>query len=252
MQRFVDQAVIVTGAARGIGAALARRFAEEGAGLVLADLDQEATGGVAAELRAKYGATVVVTGGDLSTEAAAGAAVEAARSTWGRLDVLVANAGGGVILPTLRHTEETLQATMDRNLWSAIRCTLAALPPMVEAGYGRVVYIGADSVRNGIDAHAIYNAAKGGVHAMARGFAREFATRGVTFNTVAPAATLTPEFQRVQIEHPEVVERAVAVIPMGRPADMEEVAAAVAFLTSREASFITGQVLSVNGGSTMG
>jgi 2,3-dihydroxy-2,3-dihydro-p-cumate dehydrogenase len=126
---------------------------------------------------------------------------------------------------------------------------------MLARGYGRVVNVGAESVRNGLDAHAIYNAAKGGVHAMAAGFAREFASEGLTFNTVAPSYVATGTEDRAvpaegRIAH--VLRRAVEVIPMGRPGRPEEVAAAALFLASEESSFITGQVLSVNGGSTMG
>ena len=106
------------------------------------------------------------------------------------------NAGGGVIRPTLEHTEETLRATIDNNLWTTIRCVLAPLPHMVERGFGRIMNIGADSVRNGLTDHAIYNAAKGGVHGMCTGLAREFAHAGITVNTVAPCYLRTPELDR--------------------------------------------------------
>jgi 2,3-dihydroxy-2,3-dihydro-p-cumate dehydrogenase len=249
MTRFADQAVIVTGAARGIGAAIAVRFAREGAQLVLADLDGDA---VATELEDKHESAVVTSVGDLSDPAVVDGLVKTARSAFGKIDVLVNNAGGGVVQPTARHTEETLHATIDRNLWSAMRCTLAVLPPMMEAQYGRIVFVGADSVRNGLFDHAIYNAAKGGVHALAGSLAREYATTGVTLNTVAPSAVRSPEYDRFMAEQPELTKRFVSVIPMGRPAEMDEVASAVAYLASREAGFITGQILGVNGGATIG
>jgi 2,3-dihydroxy-2,3-dihydro-p-cumate dehydrogenase len=107
-------------------------------------------------------------------------------------------------------------------------------------------------VRNGLDRHAVYNAAKGGVHAFARGLAREFPGEGITVNTDAPCATATPELAAILERQPEAGEAFVRVIPMGRPAALEEVASAVAYLAADEAGFITGQVLSVNGGSTMG
>jgi 2,3-dihydroxy-2,3-dihydro-p-cumate dehydrogenase len=168
----------------------------------------------------------------------------------------VNNAGGGVILPSLQHTEETLQRTIDNNLWTTLRCTLAMIPVMVERGYGRIVNVGAESVRNGLDSHAVYNAAKGGVHAMMSGFAREFATSGVTFNSVAPSYVVADAPATASAKGPpdrlaSVRARAVELIPMGRGATADEVAAAVLFLGSDEASFITGQVLSVNGGSSM-
>jgi 2,3-dihydroxy-2,3-dihydro-p-cumate dehydrogenase len=237
MRRFEGRTAIVTGAGGAIGGAIARRLEAEGAKLVLGDLEP---------LTWKDATTVA---GDLSDPVAAQELIAACD---GRIDVLVNNAGGGVIRPTLDHTEETLQATIDRNLWTAIRTTLAALPYMRDAGYGRIVFVGADSVRNGLDLHAVYNAAKGGVHAFARGLAREYARDGITVNTVAPSATATPDLERFLAEKPEAAEAFLRVIPIGRPARLEEVASAVAYLASDEASFITGQVLSVNGGANMG
>ncbi|MCW3049648.1 MAG: 2,3-dihydroxy-2,3-dihydro-p-cumate dehydrogenase [Solirubrobacterales bacterium] len=251
MRRFEGRTAIVTGAGGAIGAAIARRLGSEGAGLVLADLDDATVDATATQLCEAYAIDVVTVSGDLSDAAVAQAVADAARERFDRIDVLVNNAGGGVILPTEEQTEATLQATLDRNIWTVLRTTLATLPTMREAGYGRIVMIGADSVRNGLDRHAVYNAAKGGVHAFAAGLAREYARAGITVNTVAPCATATPELAAIVARSPEVGEAFTRVIPMGRPAALEEVASAVAFLASDEASFITGQVLGVNGGSTM-
>lgn len=195
---------------------------------------------------------------DLSQSGAGGRLVTAALEQLGGIDILVNNAGGGVITATAHHTEQTIRRTIDNNLWTTLNSTLAVLPPMLTAGYGRVVNIGAESVRNGLNGHAIYNAAKGGVHAFAVGLAREYATSGITFNTVAPSYVLTPEIQAGLTEGtlPEefraITEIAVNLIPMRRPATVDDVAAATLFLASEEAGFITGQVLSVNGGSSMG
>ncbi len=196
MGAFTGKCVIVTGAAGGIGTALSERFATAGASLVLADTNDEGLAKLAAKLEGDYAAPVTTSVGDLSTRAAAEQMVQQAISVFGRLDVLVNNAGGGVIRPTLSQTEETLQATINRNLWSALRSTLAALPVMLEAGKGRIIFIGADSVRNGLEDHAMYNAAKGGVHAVAGSLSREFGKQGVTFNVVAPPAVRSPEFER--------------------------------------------------------
>ncbi|MEA2212371.1 MAG: 2,3-dihydroxy-2,3-dihydro-p-cumate dehydrogenase [Solirubrobacteraceae bacterium] len=249
--RFSGRAAIVTGAAGSIGAEIARRLGSEGAELVITDLNGDALSARAGELRERLGRAPAMVVGDLSTPDVAAALNDTARQRFGRIDVLVNNAGGGVIRPTLDQTEETLQATLDRNIWTAIRATLAVLPAMRAAGYGRVVFIGADSVRNGLADHAVYNAAKGGVHAFARGLAREYAPEGITVNTVAPCATATPELAAILETNPALGQAFVQVIPMGRPAAMEEVASAVAYLASEEARFITGQVLGVNGGSTM-
>jgi len=253
--RLGGRVAIVTGAGTGIGRAIAERFAREGARLMLAGIDGDPLAELARELTLQ-GAEVETAVGDLSEAAIAEDMRDATLARFGRVDVLVNNAGGGVILPTERHTEETLVRTIKNNLWTTLRCTLACIPPMRERKYGRVVNIGADSVRNGLDDHAVYNAAKGGVHAMAAGFAREFALEGMTFNTVAPSYVDTGTQNRATTvvgEHfAYILRRATEVIPMGRPGRPHEVAAAALFLASEESSFITGQVLSVNGGSTMG
>src|SRR5207253_2227417 len=141
------------------------------------------------------------------------------------------------------------RTTIDRNLMTTLWCTLAALPPMLEAGYGRVVSVGADSVRNGLYEHAVYNAAKGGVHALCTGLGREFADCGITFNTVAPTVVMTEavaEFLAADPPRgPKSWTRVFDFIPMQRAGTLEEVASAVAYLASEEAAFITGQVISV-------
>jgi 2,3-dihydroxy-2,3-dihydro-p-cumate dehydrogenase len=122
---------------------------------------------------------------------------------------------------------------------------------MRRTGYGRIINIGADSVRNGLWDHAAYNAAKGGVNGLTTGLAREFARDGITVNTVAPCAVRTPALDAVLASNPALHDKFTSVIPMGRPGEMDEVASMVAYLASREAAFVTGQVISVNGGSTM-
>ena len=125
------------------------------------------------------------------------------------------------------------------------------LPHMLERNAGRIINIGADSVRNGLWDHAAYNAAKGGVHGITTGLAREYAASNLTFNCVAPCAVRTEVVDDLIAQFPEMFEKFVSVIPKGRPGEMKEVAAVVSFLASDEASFVTGQTISVNGGSTM-
>jgi 2,3-dihydroxy-2,3-dihydro-p-cumate dehydrogenase len=244
---------IVTGAASGIGLAIAARLIGDGAAVFAATRSKE-------ELERVYEHAAIAGGfvGELHQTGAADELVATAVETLSHVDVLVNNAGGGVIRPTLEHTEETLRATVDNNLWTTIYCVRAVLPHMVSRGHGRIVNIGADSVRTGLVDHAMYNAAKGGVHAMVTGIAREFAGAGITANTVAPCYVRTPELAKLfESGHaPErlvhVVEEATAIVPIGRPSDPAEVAAAIAFLAGEDSRFITGQTIYVNGGSSMG
>ncbi|MBI5619262.1 MAG: SDR family oxidoreductase [Gammaproteobacteria bacterium] len=250
-RRFTGQVAVVTGAAHGIGLAIAHRLAAEGARIVMADLLADTLAAAAAEVRAASGTAVLTHVGDLAREDVVKAMHAATRAAFGPAQILINNAGGGVIRPFLEHTPETLHATIDRNLWTVLWCCRVFLPDMLEGGYGRIVNIGADSVRNGLWQHAAYNAAKGGVHGLTTGLAREFATRGVTVNTVAPCAVATAALTRVQEIAPQFAAQVLSVIPMERAAEVGEVAAMTAFLASREAAYVTGQVISVNGGSTM-
>jgi 2,3-dihydroxy-2,3-dihydro-p-cumate dehydrogenase len=227
------QVAIVTGAGRGIGVAIADRLARDGAKVVCADLE-------AGDFT-----------GDLSDEKVAGALIAATLALHGRIDILVNNAGGGILRPFLDHTPETLRTTIDRNLWTAIWCCWQALPHMKAAGYGRIINIGADSVRNGLVDHAGYNAAKGGVHAMTTGLAREFAPYNITVNTVAPSAVQTRQLEDIRAVNPALIDKVLEIIPLGRAATESEVAGMVAYLAGPDGGFVTGQVLSLNGGTNM-
>jgi 2,3-dihydroxy-2,3-dihydro-p-cumate dehydrogenase len=248
-----DRTAIVTGAASGIGLGITMRLIADGAAVFAAARSKEDLERVYEHARLAGGFV-----GELHQPGVADDLIAAVVETLGHVDILVNNAGGGVIRPTLEHTEESLRTTVDNNLWTTIYCVRAVLPHMISRGHGRIVNIGADSVRTGLMDHAMYNAAKGGVHAMVTGLAREFATAGITANTVAPCYVRTPELATLlesgqappRLER--VVEEGTAIVPIGRPGDPAEVAAAVAFLAGEESRFITGQAIYVNGGSSMG
>ncbi|MEH6639490.1 MAG: SDR family oxidoreductase [Porticoccaceae bacterium] len=250
-QPLAGQVAIVSGAAQGIGKVLAMDLARRGANVMLGDMSAEILPATAQEIRELHGVQVATHLADLSTEQANKDLVAATLSAFGKVDILVNNAGGGVILPFLEHTPETLETTINRNLWTVIWACRAALPSMLKQNYGRIINIGADSVRNGLWDHAAYNAAKGGVHGIITGLAREYAETPLTFNVVAPCAVRTQQVDDIKASMPELYEKYISVIPKGRPAEMQEVAAVVSFLAGAEASFVTGQVISVNGGSTM-
>jgi len=245
--KYHGKTALITGGASPIGLAVARRLSAGGANIALADIDSEALDRAGRELEGNPLLSVA----DLSDEHAASDFVSAAIQRFGTVDILVNNAGGGIIDWTRNHTPTSIRQTIDRNLWTMLWVTRASLPSMVEHDYGRIVNIGADSVRNGLVMHAIYNAAKGGVHAIASGLAREYAQYDITVNVVAPCMVLTPQVIAAKEANNPIVAEMEAVIPKGRSAEPDEVASMVSYLCLDEARFVTGQVISVNGGSTM-
>ncbi|WP_052427523.1 SDR family NAD(P)-dependent oxidoreductase [Neobacillus niacini] len=242
---------IVTGSSRGIGKTIALKLSNEGANVMITGIEEDLTKNSANEIAEQSGAQVEYYVGDLSKEENVVEMVDKTKKKWERIDILVNNAGGGVILPFLEHTTKTLETTINRNLWTAIWSSHKVLPHMVSQNYGRIINIGADSVRNGLWDHAAYNAAKGGVHALTSGLAREFAEYDITVNTIAPPAVESEALENIRKKDPELAEKYIGIIPKGRGAYEEEIAESVWFLATDKAKFITGQVISVNGGSTM-
>jgi 2,3-dihydroxy-2,3-dihydro-p-cumate dehydrogenase len=249
-ERFAGQVIIVTGAAGGIGSAIARRAAAEGAHVVAADRREGLTETVK-DLLGPSAPEWLGVPGNLAGEEAGQRLADAAIERFGRIDVLVNNAGGGIIRPFMTHDEASMRETVDRNLWTTVYATRAVMPTLIAQRRGRIVNVGADSVRNGLFEHAMYNAAKGGVHGLTTGLARELAPYSVTVNTVAPTAIETPFVLSRPPEAADRLTKNLALIPMGRFGTVDEVASAGLYLASEEAGFITGQVISVNGGSTM-
>ena len=230
---------LVTGAARGIGAAVAERLARDGAHVVVADLDGEAAerharaiGGVAAAF-------------DVSDPDAVRAAIE----RHGPLGVLVNNAGFDDMAYFTELTPERWRRLIAVNLEGVLACTHAALPAMQAARHGRIVNVTSEAGRLGSKRGAVYSATKGAIIAFTRSIARENARYGITVNAVAPGPIDTPQLRGLPDAVIDAMTAATEIGRLGRP---EEVAAAVAFLVSDEAAFITGETLGVSGGMGMG
>jgi 2-hydroxycyclohexanecarboxyl-CoA dehydrogenase len=243
--RLEGRKALVTGGASGIGAAVAARLAAEGAEVWVGDIDVEGAERVAGEI-AGHAVELDVTDRDAATRA-----VEAAGGT---LDVLVNNAGTDEFGFFVYTTPEQWQRVIAINLLGVLNCTHAALPAMQQAGYGRIVNISSEAGRVGSKGSAAYSAAKGGVIAFTKAIAREAGRYGVTANAIAPGPIETPllmgakEFGEIGEKVIETMKGATQMNRLGQP---EEVAAAVAFLASEDATYVTGETLGVSGGLGM-
>ena len=250
---YAGRVAIVTGAGKGtggLGRAIAQRLAAGGARVMVSDVDPKVAES-ASEITVETGAAALSFAGSLAVEDNVKRMVAETMAAWGRIDILINNAGGGIIKPFLEHDAASFKETIDRNLWTALWCCHKVLPHMVAQNYGRIVNIGADSLRTGIPNHAGYNAAKGGVIGMSVALARDFAANDITINTVSPCLINTLRFQALKKTDPALADKFEHVIPKGRGVAIEEVVDAVCFLAKCETGFITGQEISINGGSAM-
>ena len=243
----VPEAVLVTGGAHGIGRAVAARFAAAGAGVVILDLDLEQAQRTAAEL----GDRVLACGGDVSRREDIRAAVGTCVESFGGLDCLVAVAGIADVRPLLDVTDEDWTRVIDVNLNGVFRCTQEAGRVMAERGGGSIVVIASTNAFWVEQNLAAYNTSKGGVVAFVRSAALDLAPHGVRVNAVAPGVVRTRISDWV-IDDPELGPQYLDKIPLRRFGEVEDVASSVAFLASREASYITGHTLVLDGGQTLG
>lgn len=245
-----DRIILVTGAATGIGAACCRRMAGAGTAiLVHTRKNAEGAERTAEAVRAKGGQAHVVLG-DIADAATPAALVAAAQEAFGGLDVVVANAGFADKTPLLQTDDAQVARTLDTVLWAFIRLARAALPVLSEGRDPRFIAISsfvAHTFRNDVTVFPATSAAKAAVEALARGLAIEYAPRGVTVNAVAPGFTQKDPGAHAAYSPAqwEMVKRSV---PLGRLGSPDDVAAAVNFLASAEAGYVTGQVWHVNGG----
>jgi 3-oxoacyl-[acyl-carrier protein] reductase len=245
MGRLDGRVALVTGGSRGIGRAVAERLARDGAQLVVnyrqrADAAEEVVGGIAAA-----GGSAVAVAADVSVAAEAQDLVEAALAAYGRLDILVNNAGitrDGLVM---KMSEEDWDAVLGANLRSAFLVSRAAVRTMLRQRGGRILFMTSVSGLDGNAGQANYAASKAGLVGLTKSLAKELGSRGVTVNAVAPGFIDTDLTRSLD---PALIEEARRLTPLGRLGSLEDVAAAVSFLASDDAAFITGQVLRVDGG----
>jgi 2-hydroxycyclohexanecarboxyl-CoA dehydrogenase len=243
--RLEGKKALVTGGASGIGAAIARRLAAEGAEVTVGDLNLEGATKIAGEIS---GLPIEL---DVTDLGSAQAAVESAGAP---IDVLVNNAGTDEFGFFTQTTPEQWEKVIGVNLRGVLNCTYAALPGMQEAGYGRMVNIASEAGRVGSKGSAVYSAAKGGVIAFTKVMARENARFGITANAIAPGPIETPLLMAAK-QLGEVGEKIIETMKAGtqmkRLGQPEEVAATVAFLCSDDSSYVTGECIGVSGGMGM-
>jgi 3-oxoacyl-[acyl-carrier protein] reductase len=241
---------MVTGAAKGIGAAITRAFVAAGARVAALDVDEPGLEALAAAVDAP-GDALLALRADVTRSADIRAAVAATAGRWGAVDVLVNNAGGFAAIKAAEDiSDEEWDAILRMNLTSAFLCAKAVLPAMKRRGRGRIVNLSSIAGRGGavlLSAH--YTAAKAGVLGFTRQLAREVAPLGITVNAVAPGTTATERFKALRTA--EETRALTDTVPMRRVAEPDEIAACVLFLASDAASYVTGACLDVNGGVVM-
>jgi 2-hydroxycyclohexanecarboxyl-CoA dehydrogenase len=246
-----ERAALVTGGAGGMGRAICLDLAADGRMVAIADLRLDGARETASAVADSAGRAVPVELDVTSSESVA-AGVAAAADELGPIDIAVNNAGWDELRPFLETDEEFWDRVIEINYKGCLRVTSEVLPGMVERGFGRVVNIASDAGRVGSSLESVYAGAKGGVIAFTKTIAREVARSGVTANTVCPGPTRTPMLEGMaEAGGEKLFESLVRAVPMRRLGEPSDVSAAVAFLASERAGFITGQTLSVSGGLTM-
>jgi len=246
--------VVVTGGGGGIGSATCRRFAEEGARVVVADIGEAAALTVVESLKA-LGADTMALVVDLTDYAETTSAISKVEAEFGPIDILVNNAGWDLFVPFLKSEPDFWSKIIDINLRSVLNITKPVLASMVARRVtGRIVSIASDAGRVGSSGESVYAACKAGIIAFSKTLAREHARHGITFNAVCPGVTETAmleNFMDAAGDKEKLRSAFTKAVPMGRMGRPDDLPGAILFLSSDDAAFITGQVISVSGGLTM-
>ncbi len=242
---------LVTGGARGIGEAICRALAADGWAIAIGDLRADAAAETAAAIAADHGVAARGYALDVSDLSAAQGVVGAVEADLGPVHGLVNNAGTDVFKQFVDSTEEEWDRIIAVNLRGTIACCRAVIDGMLERGAGSIVNIASDAGRVGSSGEAVYSATKGGVIAFSKTLARETARKGVRVNCVCPGPTETALLRELEDYSEKLYGALARAIPLGRTAQPDDVAPAVAFLLGEGAGYITGQTLSVSGGLTM-
>jgi NAD(P)-dependent dehydrogenase (short-subunit alcohol dehydrogenase family) len=251
-QDFDGRVVLVVGASGGIGMAVAKMLLDRGASV---GLHYRSNAAGLTKLAAEYGERALLLKGDLTRPGVVAEMVSDTLRRFGKLDVFMSTVGTALrIKPFLETPEEAVELTIDLELRSVINYTRAVLPTLISNGGGRIIIVGSDSGKVGTSGESVSAACRGGIIAFAKSIAREYARSNVLMNVVCPGPTETQLWDDLVTNDEfgkkigSAMMRAIPLRRLGRP---EEVAAAAVFLASKEASYITGQALSVSGGLTM-
>ncbi len=250
LSRLSGKVALVTGAARGIGRAIATRLAEEGAKVAIADIQEDAATKTAAELK-EAGAVAFAVKLDVTSLDSAIKAVATVERQLGPIDILVNNAGWDQLEPFVESSPETWERVIAINFRGVLNCCKAVIPGMQARGQGKIVSISSDAGRVGSLGEAVYSGCKAGIIGFSKTLARELARNKINVNVVCPGPTETALLHGVMEKQPKILDAMLRSIPMRRLGQPQDLAGAVAFFASADADYVTGQVLSVSGGLTM-
>ncbi len=247
MENFKDRVVVVTGAARGIGAEIAREFSSKGATIIISDVNQDNLNNTYAEL-SKSNSNILGIKSDISKLNEAQQLIEKTLESYGKVDVLVNNAGVTRDNLLMRMSEDEWDQVIDINLKGTFNCIKAVTRAMVKQKYGKIINISSVVGLMGNAGQSNYSASKAGIIGLTKSVARELASRNITCNAIAPGFIETRMTANLD---EKVIDNLKSQIPLGRLGSVTDVAKLVCFLASEDASYITGQVINVDGGMVM-